>query len=356
MESTPASINAPAAATAARGVQASGLVVQRSQAVLDPVVRPHLGPHGAHHRARQGQAPPGVTAVAVVAAVDQRRQELAEQVAVGAVDLHQVVAGPHAAAGGAGEAARVLLDLGDRRGAALLLAAGHDAGGGADRLVAAAGAGHLASAVVELHAGHRARRPDPLAETGVPGDQRVVVDAELVVAGAAFGHHVAVLDHHQAHAGVRARHVAVQVLLRHRSVRRRQVACHRRHHDPVAQRAALDRDRRQQAGRRRADHAGLLCVPARAAVQTATPQLRSERRPACAAVQRIESRAARRGRPGAVASQGRYRRHVSTAPVARSQAGSGLRPLPQPGSPAPGGFRAARAPRTSHCTVDGSTF
>ena len=39
------------------------------------------------------------------------------------------------------------------------------------------------------------------AEIGVAGDQRVVVDAELVVAGAAAGRHVAVLDHHQTDAG-----------------------------------------------------------------------------------------------------------------------------------------------------------
>ena len=37
----------------------------------------------------------------------------------------------------------------------------------------------------QVAAGHGAGRPDPRAEEGVAGDQRVVVHAELVVAGAA---------------------------------------------------------------------------------------------------------------------------------------------------------------------------
>ncbi len=83
------------------------------------------------------------------------QRSIALQVAMGAVDLDQIVAGLH----GAGEAARILLDLGDRGGAALLLAARHHAGGGAARLMAAAGARHLASPVVELHAGSPRRSP-----------------------------------------------------------------------------------------------------------------------------------------------------------------------------------------------------
>jgi hypothetical protein len=85
-------------------------VVDGRDLELEVVVGPDLVPDGAHDV--EGEPRPVLerAAVLVLAVVDDRREELSDQVAVAAVDLDAVGARLARAAGGAGEAADELLN------------------------------------------------------------------------------------------------------------------------------------------------------------------------------------------------------------------------------------------------------
>ncbi len=150
----------------------------------------HCGLHGAQHVEPEAGAVLQAAAVFVGAAVFERRMELRDQVAVRGVDLDAVEAGLLRAhrggdvCGGRLRDARLahfFRDDGLERG---LVDRMRDSGR-RDRGLAADVLAGVAAAVAELDRGFRAAAMDLVDKTGEPGQEAVVIDADLVPSVAA---------------------------------------------------------------------------------------------------------------------------------------------------------------------------
>ena len=210
-----------------------------------------------HHLQRKAQALVKCAAILVLAAVKGRRQELVDQIAVGAVDLDRVEPGFLGAAGSLPKGFHQVLDLGDCQGM------GHhahtcigDGRGGDDKAARVLGLG-ADTAVVELE---RNLGPMLVYGRGQPpkaGDLVVIVDADL-------GRHApparidrGVLDDDQADAALGAPPVVGDQLVCHFMLGRPVAGVHRRDDNAVADRHAVDAN-----GLKKVFHESLLWITA----------------------------------------------------------------------------------------------
>jgi len=208
--------------------------VLAGQAALGPVggrqadVQDDVVPDGPAHRpdGLEGEAAPPVrrAAVGVGAGVGQGREELVDEVAVGPVELDDVVARRRGAARGVGEGPHdgVGLLLGERArdgvagvgdGAGRHQVPALDGGGAGPRggVGAPRGSARLAAAVAELDAGQGAGGVDRLDNAAVAGDLGVVPQAQVGGGQAAVGGDGGGLHDHSAEAAHGAGGVVVDV-------------------------------------------------------------------------------------------------------------------------------------------------
>ena len=222
-----------------------------------PALRPDR-PHGAHHLQRKPHAPGQVAAMGVVAPVGERREELVQQVAVGAMHLERVEADGGRPHRGRGE---VLDHLGEalgvqrrRRRPAVVVGHGRGADGAprrlplAQRRAALPGAprARLAPGMAELHADPR--RPDRAAEGRHPlhlHRLRLVPEAGAAVGDPPLGRDAGRLDQHEAGPGHRHLPEMDVVPLGHPALDGG-VLAHRRDDDAIGQVQRAEGDRLEQ--------------------------------------------------------------------------------------------------------------
>ena len=196
------------------------------------------GAHRGHHLEQEPAAPLQVPAVAIGALVRERRQELREQVAVGAVDLDQVEAGRQGTPRGRHELGAHLGDLRDaervRRGLPARL---RDCRRPDRRLVVVGGAG-AGAGVRELDADGHARVVDRLDHPPQAVDQAVVVQPGLARRVAPASLDVAVLQQQEAGPALGPGHVVLEELARDLPLGAAQILREGREDDPIAEGAA----------------------------------------------------------------------------------------------------------------------
>ena len=212
------------AAAARRAVQAGYDVVELHGA-HGYLIHEFLSPLSNTRDDEFGGSPAGRRAAElVVAGVGQGREELVDEVAVGPVQLDDVVAGLYRPARGRGEGGRRRADLvlGERArlgvlrvgdGAGCHQVPALDGGRARSRVAAGAprGSARLAAAVTELDAGDGAGGVDRLHDAAVPGDLRVVPQPQVEGGQATVGGHRRGLRDHGAETACGARGVVQDV-------------------------------------------------------------------------------------------------------------------------------------------------
>ena len=239
-------------------LQAAFHVFRRRNPVANGVFRPDGGADRRQHPERETRPVLERAAIVVASLVGERREELAEQVAVGAVNENHVDAGAETALGGAHEVADDAIDVllchfaRDRAG--IEEPAGH--GRRADRLAAVGDGRRLSSAMVELHGQLAAVLVDRLGDTRQARDHMVAVTSDLERIAASLGRDVARFELNQRCAAPRAFTGVVDVALVESAVGIGERFLHRTADEPVVHRHRVDLAGSKQVLKHRA---GLPC-------------------------------------------------------------------------------------------------
>ncbi len=234
----------------------------------------HQLAHGRSHAQRQPHAILQAAAVLIAPPVGERRKKLVQQIAVGVVNLDQPKAGRQRPTRGRLERGDDLVDACfvqcRRHGVAHI--EGHRAGaddrpaaGGGRPQAGSASPGQIATGlparVGQLNAGHRSLRFDEAGDPRQRLDMLVAPDAQITGRDPAVGRDSRGFDDDQRHAAGGPAAQMDQVPVVGQSILG-DVLTHRRHHDPIAQRHAADRERTEQIDFR---HFAVVVGPGQAA-------------------------------------------------------------------------------------------
>ena len=191
--------------------------------------------NGGDDRERKSNAALQVAAEFVVAMIAEGREELAEQIAMRAVDADEIATGLDGAPGGCGEMLDQFIDLQaverDRRRAARTDIRNN---GRRARLQSADHGIDHAPAEIQFGADARAMPLDRGHHALEIGDQIVVVQTHLILAALAARIDIGRFGVEQAGAAARARFEVVDIALRDAAFRRAIIPLHRRADDAVA--------------------------------------------------------------------------------------------------------------------------